>query len=443
MLGFSLAGHARMGSAVLMSGALLCGVALGAAPADWPQWRGPDRSGVTPEKSGWPKGWPPKRLWGRNVGRGCTSPIIAGGRVYVMGWQGRGSGRGNPVGTDVVRCLDARSGKELWKQTYRCRYQGRVRTGDTGQYGGPNSTPTFDPQTKYLYTLSVDGDFRCWDTGRKGRPVWSANFYDRYKVPRRPDAGGRSSRRDFGFTSSPLIQGDLVIVEVGDDEGTVMAFDKRTGRRRWASASREPAGHTGGPVALTVRGVPCLANLSLRKLIVMRTDKGHEGTTVAEYDWQTHYACNIPTPAVSGSQVVLTSGYNRRRAELIEISLSGARRKWRSTYYSLVCTPVIHKGRIYSVDGSAKCLDLASGRLRWKGGSFGHGSCVVTGDDKLIVFGRGRLVLLDASPAATAYRELGRVDRVVRDTCYPRVAFADGLICCKDKGGNLVVFSVR
>ena len=111
--------------------------------ADWPQWRGPSRTDVTSEKSGWPKGWPPKRLWKKNVGYGCTSPILVDGRLYVMGWNGKRSGN-NPVGADTVYCFEAVTGKLLWKQSYRCRYQGRFRTGDTSLYGGPTSTPTLD-----------------------------------------------------------------------------------------------------------------------------------------------------------------------------------------------------------------------------------------------------------------------------------------------------------
>jgi hypothetical protein len=92
--------------------------------ANWPQWRGPNRSDVTSEKSGWPKGWPPRRLWKKNVGYGCTSPVLVNRHLYVMGWKGRRSGK-NPVGTDTVYCFEAVNGKLLWKRSYRCRYQGR------------------------------------------------------------------------------------------------------------------------------------------------------------------------------------------------------------------------------------------------------------------------------------------------------------------------------
>ena len=426
---------------LLLTGSPRVGFGAAAPSSDWPQWRGPNRDGVTPERSGWPNGWPPKRLWARNLGRGSSSPIVVGDRVVVMGWQGRGNLRRNPLGADTIYCLDARTGRQVWRQTYPCRYQPRTRAGDLGQYGGPHSTPTWDRETGLLYTLSSDGHLQCWDTRREGKRVWSINLFDTYKVRRRPDVGG--GRRDFGFTGSPLLLGDRVVVEVGGDQGTVMAFDKKTGVRRWASRHRGAGGHTSGPVAMTVDGISCLANLTLTGLVVMRLDAGREGETVAEYKWQTHYGCNLPTPAVAGRRVLLTSAYNRKRTELIEVSLKGARRVWTSRSNALLSTPVIHGDRAYLIFGPVMCLDLATGRRRWRGGSFYHGSCLVTGDDKLLVFGKGRLALIEARAGQGEYRELGHVDWVVRDVCYPQVALANGFIVCKDKGGNMVCFAVK
>ncbi len=128
--------------------------------ANWSQWRGVDRDGVTSEESYFEK-WPPRRIWDKNVGKGCTSPVIIDRKIYVMGWLGEGDLDKNPIGTDILYCFDALTGKELWKQTYLCRYQSRIRIGDESHYGGPSSTPAFDSETKYLYTLSIDGDLRC------------------------------------------------------------------------------------------------------------------------------------------------------------------------------------------------------------------------------------------------------------------------------------------
>ena len=356
-----------------------------------------------------------------------------------MGWSGKRGG--NPTGTDTLWCFEASTGKQLWKQSYRCRYQGRVRTGDTGGYGGPSSTPTFDKATGRLYTLSVDGDFRCWDTRRRGRLLWARNFYDVYKVRRRPNSG--EGVRDYGFTSAPLLSGGDVIVEVGAGAGTLMAFDKTTGKRRWASAWKRPAGHTSGPVHITVNNVPCIVTLTLFDLLVARIDKGHEGRTVATVPWRTEYACNVATPAAVGNRIAVTSGYNHKHTALFEITLSGARRRWVSKSYALMSSPTIWRDRVFVIDRRLKCVGLADGRERWSGGDFGHGSCLVTGDGKLLVFGKGSLSLVEAAPKTRRYRELARVKRLVRGTCYPHVALSDGIIACKDRDGNLVCLSVR
>ncbi len=413
-----------------------------AAAADWPQWLGPSRDGSTPEKCGWPAGWPPKRLWARDFGFGCTSPIMAGGRLYVMGWAGgeRGRPRGNPVGTDTVYCLDAATGRELWKQSYRGRYQGRYRTGDVDRYGGPSSTPALDAASGRLYTLGIDGDLRCWDANAGGRPVWEKQLYDEYKVPQRPDSGGGA--RDYGFTSSPLVRGDAVIVEVGAPGGTVMAFDAETGALRWSSQYSGPAGHTAGPVPMVVDGVDCLADLALFELVVMRLDPGHEGRTVATYKWQTNFGCNLATPAVDGSRVVLTSGYNRSRTSMVEIAPGAARQVWTSRAFAVVGSPIVRKGSVYVPGNRLSRLSLADGSVKWRGPYLADGSCLATADDKLITFGDGRLALVDAAPDAKEYREMSVVEKVVPRECYPHVALSGGIICVKDRDGNLVCYSV-
>ncbi|MFP4057007.1 MAG: PQQ-binding-like beta-propeller repeat protein [Candidatus Brocadiia bacterium] len=435
------AGHHRpsLATALALAG-LVAALGRGAAAADWPQWRGPQGSAVSPESSGWPRGWPPKRLWSRDVGRGCTSPILADGKLYVMGWEGRDRGVEQPGGHDVVACFDARTGRELWTRRYPARYQGRHRRGDTGAYGGPSSTPTLDRATGYLYTLSIDGDLRCWDAAQEGKPVWARNLYDDFTVPQRPHVGG--GRRDYGYPTSPLVRGDLLVLEVGAQEGTVMALDKKTGQRRWASQYRKPGGHTGGVVPLRVAGTECLALLALHDLVVLRLDPGHEGETLAASRWQTDFACNVASPAAADGRVVVTSGYNHEEAALFDVAPGGLRQVWRTGAHAVASSPVVHGGRVYLVRGALQCVDLATGKLLWRGGGFGNGNCLVAaGDEKLIVFGARKLALLDAG--ADDYRELARVDRVVRGTCYPHVALADGILCVKDRDGNLVVFSVR
>ncbi len=405
--------------------------------ANWPQWRGPNRSDVTSEKSGWPKGWPPKRLWKKNVGCGCTSPVLVDGRLYVMGWKGRRSGN-NPVGSDTVYCFEAVNGKLLWKRSYRCRYKGRFRTGDTSRYGGSTSTPTLDTASGYLYTLSIDGDLKCWNTKKKGRPVWSINLFRKYKVRQRPKV--EAGTRDYGYSCSPVVTGNAVITEVGGNSGLLVAFDKKTGKQLWRSTSKEPSGHNAGPVSLNVQGIRCLASFGIHKLTIVSIEGQKRGKTVAQYPWRTAFSCNIITPAVTGNKVVLSSGHDVRRTALLQVTGDKVRQLWSNRYWSEGCSPVVHKGCIYVVIGRIHCLNLSNGKLKWRGGNFGRdSSCLVTGDDKLLVLGSRDLGLVEASPKRNKYRELTRVRDVIGGTCYPHLALADGILAAKNKEGVVLL----
>ena len=420
---------------------LVTSMCMEAVAADWPQWRGPNRTDVTSERSGWPRGWPPKRLWKKNVGYGCTSPIIVDGRLYVMGWKGTRSGE-NPVGTDTVYCFEAATGELRWKRSYRCRYQGRFRVGDTSHYGGPTSTPTLDAASGCLYTLSIDGDLKCWNTKKAGQPVWSVNLYEKYKAPQRPKVKGGT--RDYGYSCSPVVLGNAVITEVGGPAGTLVAFDKKTGKPIWQSSCKEPASHNAGPVPMEVQGIPCLASFGIRKLTFVRTDARHKGKTLTQHPWPTAYACNIITPAVAEDKVILSSGHDVCRTALLQISAGKVRQLWSCRYWSEGCSPVIHKGCVYLAIGRVHCLDVSNGKVKWRGGSFGRdSSCLMAGDDKLVVFGSGDLGLVEASPQRNEYRELTRVKDVIGGTCYPHLALANGILAVKNKEGDVLCLSVR
>src|SRR5262249_17508186 len=154
--------------------------------------------------------------WRVNVGKGCSSPIAVGDQLYTLGWKD---------GKDVVACLDAATGREVWSRSYMCPLFGRKAMGDQGQYAGPSSTPAFDQATGLLYPLSTDGDLNCWNARKRGEPVWRLQLHERYKVAQRPQVG-TSGHRDYGFTTSPFVHGDWLVIEVGAAEGTVIAFDK-------------------------------------------------------------------------------------------------------------------------------------------------------------------------------------------------------------------------
>lgn len=416
---------------------LLLFAALSTA-ADWPHSRGKARNGSTPESSGsidgkWDLGTP---LWNAEVGEGCTSPLIIGDNLYVMG---------HSMDHNRVVCLDTTTGKERWTVSYAAKRFGRYATGDQGMYGGPSSTPEFDPATGYLYTLGPDGDLLCLNTKDSGTKKWAINLYDVFKVGQRPKVGVGGVQRDYGYTSSPLVLGDWLLVEVGAKGGNLIALDKMSGKQVWASANKDLAGHTGGMALMTVEGIPCVAVLTLYNLVVTRLDKGNEGTTVGIYSWATEFGNNIASPAIAGECVLITSAYNKNAMCKVLVTLKGLERVWEAPVPSKACTPVVYKGHIYVAWQKISCLDLANGKKLWDGGQVGDpGSIIATADDRLIVWGQnGRLALVEtAERSPNQYTEIARLDRIFTTHAWPPVAISGGKLVLKDRSGKIKVFAL-
>ncbi|MBC8353706.1 MAG: PQQ-binding-like beta-propeller repeat protein [Planctomycetes bacterium] len=404
---------------------------------DWRQWRGPSRGGIVAEDSGWDRGaWPPgDAQWTIQAGEGGSAPIVVASRLYTTGWSEE---------RDYLRCFDATTGREIWEQSYACPMYGRESEGDKGLYSGPSASPVFDQATGYLFTLSTDGHLNCWDTSKDGQRVWGVNFYDEFDVSQRPLVGSRRLR-DYGYTASPLVHGEWVIAEVGDDEGNLIAFSKRTGKRVWTSQSKDPAGHTGGLVPIDVDDIPCVAVLTIHNLLVARLDKGHEGETLAEFPWATDFANSIATPAVVGNSVVITSEYNQYSICRIDISLEGAKLIWKQPYASGVCSPVVHKGYVYWCWRGLYCLDFETGKPIWRGGRFGDtASLLATADDRLVVWAdRGELVLVESGLREPAgYKELARKRQIFENDVWPHIVLSGAKLYCKDRDGNLKCFKL-
>ncbi|MFB3893752.1 MAG: PQQ-binding-like beta-propeller repeat protein [Phycisphaerae bacterium] len=432
----------RMPTAFFLLGAILATDATQAQ--SWPQWRGPTRSGVTSAPSGWDGSkWNIQKKWQVAVGPGLgASPIIADGKVYVMGWSGRG---------DVVWCLDANDGSTIWKQEYKARRDGRFQREDSPQ--GPTCTPTFDKRTGYLYTRGNDGDLHCWDTADdEAREVWHVNLYDTYKVPPRRSTARQEPVRDYGYTGNVLVYENWAIVEVGSaKEGNIMAFDKRSGKRVWASEDKNAAGHTCGPVMMVVEGRPCIASLTLEGLRVMRADAGHEGRNVAFFNWAMPFNVNIPTPCVYGDTVLITGTEqyaSGKKTTFLKIGLGGILRQWEGRRQSFVCSPVAYDGCVYGVSGKIYCLDSYTGALKWEGGSIGGqtGSILVTGDGKLIVWGNAGLFLVEsANRSPDRYKELAALKKPIdkpKGDCYSHVALGEKSLLIKDGSGQLACYKV-
>ncbi len=403
--------------------------------ADWPHWRGAARSGHSVEDSGWESGaWSSlPTMWSMGVGVGGCSMVVFKDRLYTLGFD---------QGQDVLLCLDAKTGNPVWRQSYPSREYGRFARGDQQFFRGPLATPEIDVATGWLYTLSVDGELQCRDGNANGKRVWGLNLYDQFGVPQRPQVTRRGgSHRDYGYICAPMIYRDQVIVEVGDPkQGNLMGFDKRTGKLLWQSENKDPAGHTGGMSPITVDGIPCVAVLTALNLVVTRLDSGQEGKMVAKHPWITDFINNIPTPAVSGQDVVVTSRYNRMAMARLHVTRSGFRKVWEQPMASGVCSPVIDDGKMYWANRGLHCVDFATGKLIWKGDRFRDAaSCILTSDKRLIVWAdQGDLALIEgANRSAGKYVELASRKGVLRDTAWPHVVLAGQRLYCKDRGGQI------
>ena len=159
-------------------------LAATASAADWPQWRGPNRNGISSESisTSWPADGP-KVLWRASVGTGFSSISISQGRAYTMG---------NTNNEDTVWCFDAAAGKSLWKHTYAAQLSPQWYE------GGPGSTPTIDGNR--VFTISKWGDIFCLDAA-KGTIVWRRDLRQDGVKPNR-----------WGFAGAPLVWGELVIL---------------------------------------------------------------------------------------------------------------------------------------------------------------------------------------------------------------------------------------
>lgn len=411
---------------------------LATAPAksdDWPHWRGPSRDGIVKESSGYLEGetWLPKKAdWLYEAGEGSSSPIVVDGRVYVLGWKD---------GKDTLHCLDLKNGKPVWRQDYENPKHGRHAAGDQRRYGGPTATPEFDPKTKLLFTLSSDGELRAWNVSGSSEPVWRKNLYDAYDVQQRPKIGG--GLRDYGYTTSPLAIDGQLLVEVGSEKGTVIAFDPKNGDELWKSQYNKPAGHTGGLVPITVEGIPCVAVLALHDLVVIRLDSGKEGATLATHPWESDWANNILTPTAFGNEILISSYHTHRSIRKIKITSNRAQKVWESLFASHTGSPLIHDGKIYFAGRRLYCLDWETGKLDWEGGVFGDGaSLVYTADHRLLAYGGDcSLILADSwKNSPESYNELAKIQGATAGgpgDAWPHVTLADGWVLCKNRQGQI------
>jgi outer membrane protein assembly factor BamB len=361
---------------------------LAASTSDWPQWRGPQRNGISQE-TGLLKQWPaegPKLLWQINdIGDGFSTPSVVGRRIYLM------SNRG--MENEFVQALSTEDGKAIW-------------TTQVGAVGNPNqdppyakarSTPTVDGD--FIYALGSDGDLVCleaWD----GRIQWRKNI--------RKEFGGKPG--EWAYAESPLVDGDVVVVTPGGEQATMAALNKKTGEVIWKSAipGGDSAEYTS---AIVVYG-------SGRKQYVQYLNKGIVGVDAktGQFLWRYKEAAKGPaqyfSPIARGEYIY--GGALAVGGGLIRLKAEGGGVVAEQVYFERglpngLGGAALVGDYLYGLEMATQALvviEFTTGKVKWKVDDFGRAS--VTYADGQLYFHdvNGDLRLVEANP--DAFREKSR-----------------------------------
>ena len=412
-----------MKSRVIALGVIFCFCVTTVSAFDWPQWRGPDRTGVSKE-SGLLKQWPaggPKLVWQVNdLGDGYSTPVVVGDRIYMM------SNRG--MDNEFVQAISAADGKVIWT----------TRVGNVGNpnqnpsYPKARSTPTIDGA--FLYALGSDGDLACLDA-KTGKIRWTKNV--------RKEFGGQPG--EWAYAESPLVDGDVVVVTPGGPQATMAALNKKTGAVIWRSAipDGEPAGYA-SPIIVQAAG---------RKQYVQLLSKGMVGVDAktGQFLWRYKDVAKGPaqyfTPVARGEYVYC--GALGVGGGMVHLKAEGNGVKAEPVYFTRglpngLGGAVALGDHLYGTEVGRKLLavEFATGKVMWEAPDFGHASVAAADGHLYTHLLTGDVVLVEAQPAG--FKEKGRFTppnppKHMQVGQYPEAAFtypviANGRLYIRDLG---------
>lgn len=352
----------------------------------WTDFRGPKRDGAyreRPIRTTWPAdGLEP--IWKQPVGGGYASFVIAGGRAVTIEQRGP---------QEVVAAYDVATGRELWTNAWTATFR------ESMGGNGPRATPTWADGR--IYALGGLGELRCLDDA-SGKLLWRANILD--------DAG--AANLQWGMAAAPLVVDDTVVVLPGGAKGqSVVAYDRRTGKRAWAALD-DQQGYS-SPMLVTLAGTRQIVVFTATRVIGLTPDRG---SVLWEYPWKTDYDVNASQPLLIGDNRLFVSSAYGKGAAVIEIAKAGdglsVREVWRNIRMKNQFTSsVLHEGFIYGLDESIlACVDAASGELKWKGGRYGYGQVLLASGHLIVLTEDGDLALVRAAP--DRHQEIGRFPAV-------------------------------
>ncbi len=420
---------------------LIVGLAISPAiAADWPQWMGPMRNGVWDEDGiapAFPEGGP-KKLWSVPIHGGYSGPAVVGGHVFAMDFAAqKGEAENNPnkrnevKGTERVLCLDAATGKQLWKHEYPSHYS-------LSYPCGPRCTPTVDGDK--VYTLGAMGHLFCLNA-KSGLEIWSKDFPKDYKAP----------VPMWGFCGHPLVHKNLLICLVGGEGSLAVAFDKDTGMEVWKGLSSKETGYC-PPSLIRVHGKD---ELLIRCPNAIHSLKPSTGAKLWDVKLTPKYGMSINAPQQYEDHLY-AAGVGGQ-AVMLKLPMGSGEvptERWRGAkdlgLFPSNATPLISDGTLYGCDGMTgafQAVDLATGKRLWetqepttgKEDGLLHGTAfVVRNREHHYIFNEsGHLIIAKLTPEK--YTELHRAKLIEptgeafgRKVVWSHPAFADKKIFARN-----------
>ncbi len=400
---------------------------------DWPQWRGPNRDGVSAETGllqEWPKDGPTKLWTIKNCGGGYGTVAVADGFIYGGGKFGE---------KENAWCLKESDGKEVWNVAI-------ADFKNTGYEQGIRSTPTVAKDK--LYLVSTGGDLVCVNT-KDGKQVWSKSFTK--------DFGGKVQA--WGYSESVLVDGDAVIASPGSDAAALVKLKADTGDVIWKAPVAKVGGAGGysSAVKMTVGKVEMYVALLGKSGGVVGID-AKTGKLLWQYTRIMNNTANIPTPVVQGDSVWCSTGYGDGGSALLHIKESGGKFEAEERkYYGARELQNHHGGMVLVGDsvyfgnghnnGAPACVDFKTGEIKWKeksdaAGGGGSG-CVVYADGMLYYrYESGKMALVKANPEKFELKGSFEIPEKSGKSSWQHPVVANGKLLIRDQD-KLHAFDVK
>lgn len=386
--------------------------ALAQSAANWPQWRGPNRDGISKE-TGLLKQWPaegPPLAWKANgAGRGYSSFAISNGKLYTMGVRGD---------REFVVAFDVATGKEAWATAH-----GSAFRNDRGD--GPRGTPTIDGDR--VYALGGNGDLSALDA-RTGKIVWSKNILQEF--------GG--SNIIWGISESPLVLGNKLLVNAGGPGASIVALNKANGSVIWKSQS-DKAGYSSA-IPVEINGVTQVVFFTGQRAVGLDSK---DGRLLWEYERPSNRTANAATPIVRANRIFISSDYGTGGG-VVEIKPDN---KAEEIYFTKDMknhhsSSVLIGDHLYGFSSSIlTAMKFDTGELAWRDRSVGKGSLVYADGHLYLLSENGVVGLVEATP--TGYKEKGRF-RIQQDSLptWAHPVVAGGTLYLRDQD-TIYAYDVR